>query len=271
MISFSVIIPAYNAAASITGAIHSCLNQSMKPLEIIIVDDCSTDETVIVVEDVQGRYRGECSIILKSTSRNSGPSNARNLGWNSAKGEFIAFLDSDDQWHSQKLERCNTILQEHSDIMVLGHSNEYLPKSINVRRVSKLSILARNFTITPNLIVRSDVQERFDEKMRYTEDHDLILRISEEYPIYTLMCAGIPTSLGRKPMTTGGLSGNRLRMRLGELHMYRKFLTRDLKSFSRLPLVAIIVSAKFGLEALRLLRRVLELGKTCQRKTTRLK
>ena len=91
--------------------------------------------------------------------------------------------------------------------------------------------------------------------MRYTEDHDLLLRIADTYPIHQLIGAGIPTALGRRPMSAGGLSGNRSRMRLGELYMYKKFLMRDVASFSHLPLVAVIILAKLILEMLRAINK----------------
>ena len=101
------------------------------------------------------------------------------------------------------------------------------------------------------MIFKNEVKERFDENMHYTEDHDLLLRIAERYQVYKLVGAGIPTDLGRRPMTAGGLSGNRFLMRLGELYMYKKFLMKNLASFSYFPLVTLIIFSKLILEMLR--------------------
>ena len=108
---------------------------------------------------------------------------------------------------------------------------------------------------TPNLIIKNDVVERFDGNMRYTEDHDLLLRISDKHLIYKLAGAGIPTVLGRRPMTAGGLSGNRTSMRRGEVYMYKKFLAKDVLSFLYFPLVGLIFFAKLVMEMLRSFNR----------------
>jgi teichuronic acid biosynthesis glycosyltransferase TuaG len=248
MLSFTVIIPAYNSSKTIELAINSTINQSLPPKEVIVVDDCSTDDTVLKVKKIQFENKKNIIIKLLSTCSNSGPATARNLGWNNASGCYVAFLDSDDQWHSLKLARINQVLLKNLQIEVLGHCNTSLNESMHLTKISKLSILAKNFSITPNLIIKKIVKERFDEKMRYTEDHDLLLRISGNNILYYLSGAGIPTILGRSPLTAGGLSGNRFGMRLGELYMYKKFMCRDLLSFSKIPLILIIVILKLIME-----------------------
>ena len=253
--SFSVVIPAFNSASSIELAIFSCLNQSFKPYEIIVIDDCSTDNTVPVIRNIQSRLESETLVRLRSTHCNSGPSTARNQGWNVALGDYIAFLDSDDQWHPRKLERTAAILNKHSNIQVLGHCNGHSATSTQLRQISQLSILIRNFSITPNVILKNEIVDRFDENMRHAEDHDLLLRLANTYPIHYLIGAGIPTVLGRRPLTAGGLSGNRSKMRLGEIYMYKKFLLRNLAAFFYFPLVAIIISAKLFLELLRVFNK----------------
>jgi len=93
----SVIIPTYNRADLIGHTIKSALNQSWQNLEIIVVDDASTDDTRTVVQaipDPRIRYIG--------LEKNSGPSTARNTGVEQARGHFISFLDSDDEWRPEK-------------------------------------------------------------------------------------------------------------------------------------------------------------------------
>ena len=250
-ISFSVLIPSFNSESSIESAIYSCLNQTLKPCEIIVIDDCSADQTVQIVHDIKSRQECKIPIRLLSTSSNSGPAVTRNLGWNNAIGDYITFLDSDDQWHPNKLECIHAILYKNYDIQVLCHCNRKAITKTNLRQISMLSILIKNFVLTPNLIIKHDVEERFDENMRYAEDHDLILRLAESFPVYELIGAGIPTALGRAPMTAGGLSGNRSMMRIGELYMYKKFLMKDLTSFFYFPLVILVILMKLILEILR--------------------
>lgn len=97
----SVVIPAYNREKTIEKAIASVLNQTVKPLEVIVVDDKSTDSTVEIVQSLCKEYSIIKLICLK---KNSGAQAARNCGIKAAKGEWIAFLDSDDEWLENKLE-----------------------------------------------------------------------------------------------------------------------------------------------------------------------
>ena len=99
---FSVIIPAYNVSGIIGRAIRSAAAQTFSPLEILVIDDCSTDDTV---EVVRALGREIPSIRLLSTPANSGPSAARNVGLRAAQGDWIALLDSDDAWRPGRLKR----------------------------------------------------------------------------------------------------------------------------------------------------------------------
>src|ERR1700722_11721189 len=100
--SFSVIIPAYNASLTIERAIRSAAAQTLPPFEILVIDDCSTDNTV---EVVQALAREIPSLRLYSTPVNGGPSAARNVGLRAAKGDWIGLLDADDAWKPGRLQR----------------------------------------------------------------------------------------------------------------------------------------------------------------------
>lgn len=96
----SIIMPAYNAEKYISNSINSIIQQTYKNWELIIVDDCSTDKTAKVILN----YKDERIHLLKNT-KNSGAAISRNRALREAKGKWIAFLDSDDIWHHEKLER----------------------------------------------------------------------------------------------------------------------------------------------------------------------
>src|SRR5699024_495983 len=98
----SVILPAFNAESGIDTAINSILTQTWRNLELIIVDDCSTDNTVNVIKDY---IKQNSRIRLYSTPNNSGPYVARNIALNEAKGEFVTINDSDDWSHAEKIEK----------------------------------------------------------------------------------------------------------------------------------------------------------------------
>jgi hypothetical protein len=97
----SVIMPAYNAAATISRSIDSVLAQSRGALELIIVDDCSSDDTAALIA---GYARADARVRPYRMPANAGVAAARNVGIAMAGGDFVAFLDSDDWWHPRKLE-----------------------------------------------------------------------------------------------------------------------------------------------------------------------
>ncbi|MBI3009552.1 MAG: glycosyltransferase family 2 protein, partial [Candidatus Omnitrophica bacterium] len=108
----SVIIPTYNRASMLREALESVRHQTVKDLEILVIDDGSTDETTQVVAGF-----GEPAIYFKQL--NQGVAAARNLGIRKSRGVFVAFLDSDDLWYPQKLERQIDYLSTHPDIGLL--------------------------------------------------------------------------------------------------------------------------------------------------------
>lgn len=111
---FSIIIPMYNSEKFIDRAIQSLLNQTYKNFEIILVNDCSTDQTLLVCE----KYM-KSNIKLLDLDKNLGVSNARNIGLQNAKGEYVLFLDSDDWLDRNTLYLLNENIK-NSDMLVYG-------------------------------------------------------------------------------------------------------------------------------------------------------
>jgi succinoglycan biosynthesis protein ExoO len=103
---FSVIMPAYNVSGIIERAISSAAAQTLPPLEILVIDDCSTDDTV---EVVRALGREIPSIRLLSTPANGGAAAARNVGLREAKADWIALLDADDAWKPGRLKRLSEV------------------------------------------------------------------------------------------------------------------------------------------------------------------
>ncbi|MBT2728959.1 glycosyltransferase family 2 protein [Bacillus sp. ISL-75] len=108
----SIITPTYNASKFITETIHSVKEQTFTNWEMIIVDDCSLDNTVDIVKQEMVH---DSRIKLFELKENSGPANARNRAIAAAKGNYLAFLDSDDLWLPQKLER-QVVFMEKNDL-----------------------------------------------------------------------------------------------------------------------------------------------------------
>jgi len=118
-IKISVVIPAYNRKATIINCLHSVLNQTYKPSEIIVVDDCSTDNTVELVKSLNNSL-----IRCIKLEKNSGAQAARNEGIKAAKYDWIALNDSDDEWLPQRLEKGVEALQQNNfDSFTVVYSN----------------------------------------------------------------------------------------------------------------------------------------------------
>jgi succinoglycan biosynthesis protein ExoO len=111
LMDFSVLMPAYNVSGVIERAIRSAAAQTLPPLEILVIDDCSTDNTVEVVKALA---RDIPSVRLLSTPANGGPSAARNVGLREAKADWIALLDADDAWRPGRLERLSEVARATS-------------------------------------------------------------------------------------------------------------------------------------------------------------
>jgi len=182
----SVIIPAFNRAHTLPKALDSVLSQTLKPREIIVVDDGSTDETNAVLAN----YPGLCII----SQDNRGVSAARNMGIKKAGGEWLAFLDSDDEWLKEKLEKqWDTIC---IDDKLICHTEEIWIR--NGQRVNPMKkhkkfggmIYERCLplcVISPSsvMIHRSVFEDVgvFDESLEVCEDYDLWLRICAKYSV----------------------------------------------------------------------------------------
>lgn len=110
----SVVVPAYNASRFLRQAVDSVLAQTYSNLELIIVDDCSTDDTLQIIQEYAAR---DSRVRVIAGEENQGVARVRNRGIQAAQGEYIALLDSDDYWAADKLERQLCLLQaEHAQI-----------------------------------------------------------------------------------------------------------------------------------------------------------
>ncbi|PSU30574.1 glycosyltransferase family 2 protein, partial [Photobacterium phosphoreum] len=121
---FSVVIPTYNSEKTIIKCVQSVINQSYNKYEIIIVDDTSTDSTIKLVSDFFERKQFKSySIITKK--ENSGPGESRNIGIERAKGEYISFLDSDDYFSKNKLQRLNAFIDDNDQPNLIADCCDY--------------------------------------------------------------------------------------------------------------------------------------------------
>lgn len=193
----SVVIPAYNYERFLPAAIDSVLAQTYYPIELVVVDDGSTDGTHCVL----GAYGDRIRSIRK---KNAGLSAARNTGIRAANGDFIAFLDADDLWMPEKIERQMEIYAKHPDAVCVGCGVELVDSDLNsIRQVQHddvhgsaekrlRDVLLRRGWVGGSgsgALIRRDVLSQlgfFDEGLTAAEDWDLWLRIVEHYPVYNV-------------------------------------------------------------------------------------
>ena len=162
----SVIIPAYNAAASIAAAIRSTLAQTAEEVELIVVDDGSTDETVQVVAEYGTDVR------LHRRAVNGGPSAARNDGLRLATGTWIAFLDADDAWLPGGLHALLRGAEEHPQARIVqARFQDVWPHERGVpRHANRLPSALFHRTVFGTVGF-------FDETLRRSEDFDFWVRV----------------------------------------------------------------------------------------------
>jgi len=185
----SIIIPTYNRYDFLLEAVQSVKNQSYKNFELIIVDDGSTDKTSELSERKDLVY-------LKQ--ENKGPAAARNAGVKLAAGEWIAFLDSDDLWHKEKLQKQLDFINNNTDCKIVYTDELWFRKGVRVNKKNihkkysgwiysyclKLCIVgASTILMTKNLWNEFD---GMDENLPVAEDYDLWLRLSAKYKFYYL-------------------------------------------------------------------------------------
>jgi glycosyltransferase involved in cell wall biosynthesis len=113
MPSISVVIPTFNRRHLVLKALSSVRSQTFAPSEIVIVDDCSTDDTADLLKELATTDKSIRPIILEE---NGGPAVARNAGALAARGEFVAFLDSDDSWTNRHLAECAEMFDAHPEL-----------------------------------------------------------------------------------------------------------------------------------------------------------
>ena len=111
----SVIMPAYKAETMISDSIKSVLEQTYKNFELIVIDDCSPDQTIKIIEEFMEQDK---RIRLIKNEKNQGVAFTRNIGLDFAKGDLVAFLDSDDLWCKEKLEKQVRLLKDNIDVDV---------------------------------------------------------------------------------------------------------------------------------------------------------
>ena len=187
----SVIIPTYNRSSLVLEAVDSVLKQTFRDFELIVVDDGSSDGTAEALNLYKDRF-------VYRLQDNRGVSAARNQGIRMARGQWIAFLDSDDLWLPEKLETQIHFFSQNPEALICQTEEIWIRNGRRLNPLKKHQKFSgdifgpslRLCLVSPSAVmIKKDLFERvgyFDEALTACEDYDLWLRISAQFPIFLI-------------------------------------------------------------------------------------
>lgn len=262
----SVIIPSYNSGRFLNKAIESLVNQTYKNLEVIIVNDGSTDNTEEIAKKWQKRDE---RIKYIKHQKNKGLSAARNTGIKNSQGEYIAFLDADDIWLPQKIEIQLKKLNELNADLIF--SNWYIWDPKNDTKIKAFDsnpiesgkdvlrfLIKKNFGNPSTAVLKKLILEKvglFDEGLKSSEDYDLWLRF---------LLNGMKITFCDEPLIysrkhSGQMTLNTYIMRTSRLKVFKKIIRKKPIALIRLP---VLLKKTFLLQSYKLIQDFLKILQT---------
>ena len=216
----SVIIPAYNCENYLAQAVDSALAQQV-PLEVIIINDCAKDGT----EDVIRRYLGHPNVRYVKNEKNLGVAKTRNRGVRLAKGKYVAFLDSDDWWEPDKLEKQVALLEAKKQVLcctgraLVNPDGSPMGKVIPVNEdIDYRRLLRHNCINCSSVVLRRDVALEFP--MEHEDSHEDYITWLKILKKHGHACA-VNEPLLKYRLSTTGKSGNKLKSAGMTFKVYR--------------------------------------------------
>lgn len=236
-----MVMPSFNSARTVRGSMGSVLGQSFSDLELIIIDDGSSDDTLEIVREIQ---KQDGRVVLLTSEGNQGAAKARNRGIHAARGELLAFLDSDDTWTTDCLEKLHAALVAHPSATqsYCGWQNQglepnrckpYIPPEYE--GPGKLETFVKDcpFPIHAVLTKTAAIREEggFDETLNSCMDFDLWMRVGwcrEVVRVPEVMAFYLHHAAPHR------ISLNRLNVSLNHWKVQRKFLDSHPEAVNRL-------------------------------------
>ncbi|MFA6216035.1 MAG: glycosyltransferase [Candidatus Omnitrophota bacterium] len=242
----SVIIPTYNRADLICQAIDSVINQSYKNVEIIVSDDGSTDNT----QEILNGYKNKIRYLYYE---HVGCSNARNKAIKESKGEYVAFLDSDDRWYPEKLKKQIDLLSSNpelgmviSEVEILNANNKKISFSdikktvkkeeLGVKEVLKM-LLEKKSTTCSYMLTKKKILEDvglFSESLTTAEDVDIMLKVSMNYKIGLIVQPLVKYKKSANSLSNQLVTKNRLKVIDNFSRDNPEFVARNKKFISKI-------------------------------------
>lgn len=216
----SVIMPAYNCIATVGAAIDSALAQEV-PLEVIVVDDCSPQD----LTEVLAPYREDPRVKILRNETNLGAAGSRNVGVVAATGEYIAFLDADDIWAPEKLQKQLALIREKDSVLcatareLMTPEGELTGRVIPVKEtITYKELLKHNSINCSSVLMKAEVAKAFPmEHEDSHEDYILWLKVLQKYGF---ACA-VNEPLLRYRLSNTGKSGSKLHSAKMTFKVYR--------------------------------------------------
>jgi glycosyltransferase involved in cell wall biosynthesis len=228
----SVIIPTYNRENFITKAIDSVMAQTYRNVEVVVIDDGSTDNTFSLV----GQYGKTVTYFYQE---NRGIAGARNAGIRKSNGDYIAFLDSDDYWVPEKLERQMELFQKHPEYGMVASQCASVLLNGSFRSKNRqgksgwvfIDLFMKNFIRTSSAVITReciDTVGLFDEGLTECEEYDLWLRIAAKYPVGFINESLAVYTDNPHGTCMDSLAGRLLRLKVLEKDYIQKMLPKKL-------------------------------------------
>ncbi|NMG08832.1 glycosyltransferase family 2 protein [Brasilonema sp. UFV-L1] len=252
--SVSTIIPCYRCSKTIARAVDSVAKQTLRPTEVILVDDGSGDDTLEVLLQLQRDY-GKDWLKVVALKENSGPAVARNTAWDMASHDYIAFLDSDDAWHPEKIAIQYSWMLKNPEIVLSGHrvviqkektqfNHERIPSNIKSQKIDRNKILFSNVFCTSSVMMKRAINQRFSPSLRYSQDYFLWIEI-----ILSGSQAKVLNFTGsyyfKHPFGEGGQTKNLLNGKAAEKEIYRRLCKSGSTTFLEWRILSLWSLAKY--------------------------
>lgn len=218
----SIITPVYNAENFLEETILSVINQTYKNWELLMIDDCSSDQSYEVIKKY---LKKDKRIKYFKNKKNSGPAVTRNNGISFSLGKYLAFLDSDDCWYEDKLKHQidfmdkNDVLMSHGDYEMMDEKGKEIKKIITKESLNYSTLLKENQIKTSFLVLNKErIKDIFFPNIRH-EDFACFLDILKKYKISSVKINEI---LGKYRVLNISLSGNKVKSAHWTWKIYRE-------------------------------------------------
>jgi glycosyltransferase involved in cell wall biosynthesis len=224
----------------------------LKPAEIILVEDASGDDTLEALREIERSHMGQ--VVVVALDKNHGAASARNSGWAIATQPYVAFLDSDDAWHPRKIEIQYSYMKDHPEVVLCGHGHKVVRHEAvpdweigrsEPELIGKWALMLSNRFITPSVMVRRDIDQRFVLGQRHMEDHMLWLEIVCRGGVAIRLTSEL-AAIYKSPYGADGLSAQLWAMELGELKNYQRLHVSGYINLTQLLGLYVFSLAKFA-------------------------